>query len=461
MSDIFGHIPRKKKDSYMATGMDDSARGTASGSNNLPSIPRKKNFSDANLLSTSSSHDKHIPRKKIKLESNINKTTSDARIHKSESNSSSFDGRKSENDSNNNHNNDRTNRIIHLSIKKGSTDRSIDRSQNSRSAGGETPRSKAPDRSSMMTSRSSFKENIAAAAAITATTVESFTLPTNDRFRVISYDPLVLKIKVHDIPVKPTTVVTAPRNRTKRQSSTTSSISSSHVKPNRSVYQELEDTDSEDYMTTQEEQELDDRRLRKRLKKKSSKALEKASSKEMTEDSDDVDFHENTAEPTGQEDAAGATPDSVPPGTISSLWYSREEFLNIYVLEKVCGWKKRPKQVLFEIVDGDNDIGSGTSTTKLHTLPHSDAMALQQILLLHPNLYADAKIRMEVSRINPTYCPVVATLTEIVSNLSTHDQSSTLAENIKAMSELIGKKLICKIQDETEEVLLVKWRGRS
>jgi chromodomain-helicase-DNA-binding protein 7 len=118
--------------------------------------------------------------------------------------------------------------------------------------------------------------------------------------------------------------------------------------------------------------------------------------------------------------------DAPPPGTPSTLWYSNESFLHVWVLDKVCGFKVRRKTIL-----------KAPEPTVL--FEHSDALALQARALQSKSIWTDPAKRMELSRINPTHCPVLQALK------AAQDPSHWTYE----------------VTDEKEEVLLIKWRGRS
>jgi SNF2 family DNA or RNA helicase len=128
------------------------------------------------------------------------------------------------------------------------------------------------------------------------------------------------------------------------------------------------------------------------------------------------------------------TIDSPPPGTLSTLWYSREVFLNLFVLEKIIGWKTRPVTKL-EWKD-ENDV-------KL--LDPVEALSISQKLLLDGNFWANRMKRMEVSRIHAAQCPVV-----LVAAAAKEGQKENPRYSLAPRKE-----------EEREEVLLVKWRGRS
>lgn len=224
-------------------------------------------------------------------------------------------------------------------------------------------------------------------------------------------------------------------------------------------YKELQDSDSDDIMTEEEEQMLIRKREKKRRKNENSAT---------TADIDAAVLP--VALSTVPEPLAVEAP---PPGTLSTLWYSREVFLNIFSMEKICGWKTRPKvELVAKKAAGDvnavatstealqtqqalvtqsaNSVSSGiTANTQAPLgsllltdgeikLDPKDAERLQGKLLRAREVWAEDKQRMEVSRINPFACPMIARL--------------AAAEN-PHLYELREHRV--------EEVVLVKWRGRS
>ena len=130
--------------------------------------------------------------------------------------------------------------------------------------------------------------------------------------------------------------------------------------------------------------------------------------------------------------------DSPPPGFLHTLWYSREVFLHIFVVDKIVGWKRR-HVVSLEWDDPD----------ALKFLDPTEASSIQQKTLSHPDFWNDHRKRMEVSRINVTQCPVVLTIA------AEREKARALEENRKP------KYTLNVSADNREDVLLVKWRGRS
>ena len=138
--------------------------------------------------------------------------------------------------------------------------------------------------------------------------------------------------------------------------------------------------------------------------------------------------------------AAGADT-SPPPGVLHTLWYSGEAFLHIFVLEKICAWKTRWNVQLV------NETG------EIVHLNAAEATAWQTKAIQDGAFWSDPHKRTEVSRILPTKCPVVLAMAAA----QAHEQAS-LASAAGA-TNVLPKYRLQAIQKE--EVLLVKWRGRS
>ena len=128
--------------------------------------------------------------------------------------------------------------------------------------------------------------------------------------------------------------------------------------------------------------------------------------------------------------------DAPPPGTLASLWYSREEFIHIWVIDKIIGWTSRPKVALEYESENPEKL---------------DYVKAQGIggKLFNENV-ANGMKQMAVSKINPCYCPSV---------LKEHARK----EERRAKREGVTPKYkVSKKQStEKEDVLLIKWRGRS
>jgi hypothetical protein len=147
-----------------------------------------------------------------------------------------------------------------------------------------------------------------------------------------------------------------------------------------------------------------------------------------------------------------------PNGTISSLWYSREPFLHVFVIEKILAWKTRPV-VKLECCEPPPGASSSPSfatvaagkkprPSTLHSLEYGEAMALRDKAIVDTK--NDFRKRMEVSRINPGSCPHVKKVAA-KQELNRSKKEGQPSPSFRAV----------KSSTEREEVFLVKWRGRS
>ncbi len=226
------------------------------------------------------------------------------------------------------------------------------------------------------------------------------------------------------------------------------------AKRQRSAYKDEDDndTDEDDLMTSGEEEEVEKRR-KKRLAKRRRKSSELAEGEELEyaagpmEEGVENLVHE-TDRPVMYEIEAP------PPGQLHCLWYSREAFLHVFALEKVLGWKTRPvvKLERCETDKPENDEPNAASArTKANDKVHS--ITLDAATHIKEKAIADTgndfRRRREISRINPANCPTVAKIAADW-ELETSKKDGS-APKFKAVSST----------REREEVLLVKWRGRS
>lgn len=134
----------------------------------------------------------------------------------------------------------------------------------------------------------------------------------------------------------------------------------------------------------------------------------------------------------------GSLVEAPPPGMLSSLWYSRECYLHIFVVEKIVGWKRRTVTSL-----------DWQDANALKFLDPQEATNLSQKALTNDDFWNDSRKRMEVSRINVSQCPVVMTIA------AEREKTKALEMGVTPMYSLKSAS------DQKEEVLLVKWRGRS
>jgi hypothetical protein len=142
--------------------------------------------------------------------------------------------------------------------------------------------------------------------------------------------------------------------------------------------------------------------------------------------------------------------DAPPPGALNTLWYSRECFLHVLVVEKIIGWKMRRPTILEWEVPLEE-----TSNTDPPLIPPvapiveaTDATKWSQMALANPMIWSDPNKRMEVSRLVPTRCPVVAAM-------------ATAAQSPDGPRFRIKEPRTTGLDHDREEVFLVKWRGRS
>ena len=166
-----------------------------------------------------------------------------------------------------------------------------------------------------------------------------------------------------------------------------------------------------------------------------------------------------------------------PPGTLSSLWYSRECVLHVFVVDKILGWKTRPvrtleveKTVVSPVGSavsappstyGDSDTlvagagaDAGTAEPSVEEKPDTTITpekATKWSATTIAETISDPKARMEVSRINPAQCPEVLKIAAIKKNQKACRNGSSPT----------FKYVARRSKTEREEVVLVKWRGRS
>lgn len=206
-------------------------------------------------------------------------------------------------------------------------------------------------------------------------------------------------------------------------------------KRKRPTYRELKDTDSEDFMDTEEEEEIVEKKKSKNKSKSPNFGTEELASPGMAYSNGDL----VSAAPTNRADHQVDAP---PPGVLANLWYSREEVLHLWVIEKVIGWKTRPLVSL-----------TWTDPNDLKCLDQVEAQTITAKALVNEALWKVPAKRMEISRINSVQCPMVLHLA---------------AQKEMVAAEKEGRDPRYRITNppmnspqKTEEVLLVKWRGRS
>ena len=229
--------------------------------------------------------------------------------------------------------------------------------------------------------------------------------PRDSHITVLSEKPMVLRINTTGVP----TII--------RSSGRSNKLKSYMEKETDSDFL---DTDSEDGKKTKKTG------LKKGLKKNGS-----GDTREM------MQVREEAAQLGGIDHVVqGNQVDSPPPGVLPSLWYSRESCIHIWVIEKIIGWKKRPK------------LEMGWKDESVYELDRDTSRKVQDKEI---NRYiSNPKKRMEMSRISPRKCALVL---------------KAVAEREKRMAKIEEREPCCYIKPnathEKEEVLLIKWRGRS
>ena len=232
----------------------------------------------------------------------------------------------------------------------------------------------------------------------------------------------------------------------KSKTSEPSRSSGRNAKRKRSVYtEELEDTDVDDLMSSGEEERLETRR-KKRLawkKKKETTTEEKPNAEAPL-------LKEEAG--TGAEAAVIYQIEAPPPGEMNCLWYSREPFRHVFVIEKVLGWKTRPVMQV-ETCESDKAEPDDSATPPVAgrdnflSIDFDKATKMKEQAIV--DIGNDFCKRREVSRINPGSCPYIQKLA-----------SSQELANSKKEGRPPKFKLV-KSKENREEVFLIKWRGRS
>ena len=296
------------------------------------------------------------------------------------------------------------------------------------------------------------------------------TPPPPSHIQIKSYDPLVIKIKTTGIfPMNSKSLTTKGLRRKSSTQSTTSITSdlvrSSGRKHKRKKYfdDSSEATDTDDFMTSGEEEEAEKRRLKRVAKKKKDKPKEEEVMPQ--EDQPEYTLVGDTSSHFAllpQNQIAGSVYDieGPPSGTLNHLWYSREPFLHVFVIDKILGWKTRPviyleSNEMPEVaaaatsVDGEEAKAnpSNCSAPNLHKLSFEEATKLRDKAIFDTG--NDFRKRMDISRILPNACPAVKKLA------ATIDAAKAKKEGVPPRLKTITSST------EREEVLLVKWRGRS
>ena len=196
---------------------------------------------------------------------------------------------------------------------------------------------------------------------------KAFDFPRSSHIRMISERPLVLQVSMSEVLGN-------------MRSSSRSNKRKSYIE--KETYSDFLDSDSED------EKKL----VRKRRNIASASASARERETVPVPVTVPVQAQEGTANANnGTTGIVGNTivynVESPPPGTLPSLWYSRECCIHVWVIEKIIGWKQRRK---VEMEWKDENI---------YELDRETSRKMQDKLINHS--IVDPKKRIEISRISP------------------------------------------------------------
>lgn len=194
---------------------------------------------------------------------------------------------------------------------------------------------------------------------------KAFDLPRSSHIRMISERPLVLQVSMSEVLGN-------------MRSSSRSNKRKSYIE--KETYSDFLDSDSED-----------EKKVVKKLRNIASVSA-RARERETVPVPVPVQAQEGTAiANNGTTGIVGNTivynVESPPPGTLPSLWYSRECCIHVWVIEKIIGWKQRRK---VEMEWKDENI---------YELDRETSRKMQDKLINHS--IVDPKKRIEISRISP------------------------------------------------------------
>jgi len=267
----------------------------------------------------------------------------------------------------------------------------------------------------------------------------------NRRVSIKSEFPFILKIKTKGMAVNYRSSISSPSSSTAMKPGLRSSGRS---RKRKSYIDDL--VNDSDFMDTDDELDLGSGvkppkvRKKSRLQKMSTSGSNAALTTFNTATSLKKENHlEQNFSLTGST-ATDYDPNQIeapPQGVISSLWYSRECVLHVWAIERIIGWKARHVVTLESYLEN-----------KVETPENVPLLDVPQALVINDKLITknitNRWKRMDISRINPSQCPLV---------IATH----ALKEEKRSKKAGTNSKFGIKNVDETEEVLLIKWRGRS
>ena len=205
--------------------------------------------------------------------------------------------------------------------------------------------------------------------------------------------------------------------------------------------------------------------------KRSQRKIAKRSEDDYVDEINDEEFLLPPEEIDPSEDIININQvEAPPPGTLSSLWYSRECVLHVFVVDKILGWKTRPVRTLevektvappagaSTIAPATNDSGAVVAVNAglpaVEEKPDATILpekATKWSATAIAETISDPKARMEISRINPPQCPEVVKIAAVKKNQRACRNGGAPPYKFVAR----------RSKTEREEVVLVKWRGRS
>jgi hypothetical protein len=267
---------------------------------------------------------------------------------------------------------------------------------------------------------------------------------------VTAEDPFLIQIPLKGVPL----IEGLPRFR----------ASSRTPKRKRPTYQELQDTDSDDFVTDSGDDDDDDANASAKAGSKTSSLKKKDKKKKLAKPAvasvDPLapvdlatDLEDDVAPPpaTGLPNLKNTSLDAPPPGTLNTLWYSRELFLHVFVMEKILAWKTRASTQLEWVLE--NFPQGETPPTPLPTIDAADAAKLSVAAITNPIIWRDPLKRMEVSRLLPEHCPIVLAMAAAKEFKDTEGKPKFRIKHVEDS--------ISNVSLHREDVYLVKWRGRS
>ncbi|KAL3944902.1 MAG: hypothetical protein SGBAC_000993 [Bacillariaceae sp.] len=286
---------------------------------------------------------------------------------------------------------------------------------------------------------------------------------------VVSERPLIIRIPLKGVPM--TEGIPSPLSQFNK-------LQEAGRKRKSVSYQELDDTDSDDYMTEEDERHTKLTKKVRRSKKKATTdiqasiaALEEVAATEIAAVDATSAAAVEAATPMAVDDSNvsntefwslnnSLSVDAPPPGTLNTLWYSRECFGHVLVVEKILAWKKRPVSTLEWVPE----TLAPKEERYIQPRPVVDpvlAAKWSNMALTNPLITTDPKKRMEVSRLVPAECPIVMTMAVNAQADTTSEKDEGGGEEDVTNKPKPKFRIKALREKDREEVYLVKWRGRS